>query len=145
MTNENFTSEHFIRKDLKSYVEARLEHWADWYSKHNDYGLGYRRYSTEYQLMRSGGDFIRGTQQFILPSNKAAEQMELFVSQLADGDEAHKKIADVLRHHYFTRGNESQKAKAINMSTSHYRVLLGMAKYWLEGRLCVFLCPKSKN
>src|SRR4051812_3042610 len=119
------------------YVEYRLERWADWNRRKNDNGLGYAKESTIYRMMHIGclskenNSNYSDHPAFTMPAE--IEETETLIKQMW---EANHKIADALRKFYL--GNErtvGQKAKALGVSVSQFRVHVDMAKCWLAGRL----------
>ena len=119
-----------MKNDFLSYVDQRLEEWANWYAKGNLYGLGYPTCSHEYKVMKS--DFIRSTAQQTLPCNESAEQIEALVVEM---ESQGGKLASALRQQYFGSGSAVKRAKALGISYPQFRVYIGMARQWLAGRL----------
>jgi len=120
------------------YVEERLAQWADWYSRGNLFGLGYPSISMEYRLMREGTVVRTSGKHQSLPSNEAAEEIESLVKEMS---EQNVRMALVLRCHYFNHGSLRIKAKKLDISYTHYRHYVELAKQWLLGRLTI---PRDK-
>jgi len=118
--------------DISSYLERRLEEWANWYSCYGDLGLGYPHKSIEGKLIDNGGILIKRTQPHDFASNTDAEEIENFVTELA---KQNPSLAIVLREEYFSSGITHQKARRVNLSYSHFRTQLDKAKQWMLGRL----------
>lgn len=114
------------------YVQQRLAHWADWFSRGNLYGLGYPPCSIEYRLMTEG---IVRTQHHGSPpiaTNKAAEEMEVLVKEMSLQN---NKMALVLRCYYFYSGSLRRQAKQVGMSYTSFKAYVDMGHQWLAGRL----------
>lgn len=117
--------------DILQYIERRLEEWADWYSRGNNYGLGYPSCSILYRLMKEG-HIIRSSGPKPLPTNEAAEEIESLIKIMAQQNQT---MALALRCQYFTQGSLRQKAKQLNMSHTQFKHYVDMAHQWLAGRL----------
>lgn len=113
-------------------IEERLNDWADWILRQNDWGLGYPKQSIEAYLMKYGNTVIQHSNQPVLLNNPDAEEIEKQISVLAKQT---KMLADALRVYYLTVGTMEQKAKKLNTSYTQLKVRLSMAKQWLAGRL----------
>lgn len=124
-----------MKRDINAYVEGRLQQWAEWHTRNNDNGIGYRRQSNEYLIMRDKGVMIKGTTQFYLPTNNEAEEIERLICEFAQYSIAHGKMADALVQNYCYRGSVKQKAKDLGYTRSYFLELVGRARQWVEGRL----------
>jgi hypothetical protein len=120
----------------KKYVEARLTHWAEWYSKDDPFGLSYPNCSMEYRLQREGhiekGPHTRG-----IRVNEAADEIEDLVREMADYN---LRLAEALRAYYFTQGSLRRKVtqlKHLDIARSHtfFKYHVDMAHVWIAGRL----------
>lgn len=114
------------------YVEKRLNQWADWCLRGNDYGLGFPKKTMEAKLKDGGGIWVKVTGEKPLPSNPQAEHIESLIKELA---QLRKYLALVVSMQYLTQGIPKQKAKKIELSYSRYYTYLALAKHWLDGRL----------
>lgn len=56
-----------MHHEFESYVDFRLQQWAEWFSRGNCYGIGYPSSSIEYRLMKEG----------VMARNKYAKQVLL--------------------------------------------------------------------
>ena len=118
--------------NIINVIEKRLNVWADWIMRQNDWGLGYPKQSIEAHLMKYGNIVIQQSNQPVLMSNPDAEEIENEISVLAKQTQI---LADALRVYYLTIGTMEQKAKKLNVSHAQLRIYLNMAKQWLAGRL----------
>jgi hypothetical protein len=116
---------------ISEMVEQRLEEWADWILRNNDFGLGYPKQSIEAYLMKYGNVVIQQSNQPGCFTNPRAEEMEMQISLLAKQT---RILADALRINYLTIGTLQEKAKKINKSPAQLKIYLSMAKQWLAGR-----------
>lgn len=113
------------------YLEIRLEQWASWYLRGNFYGLGYSHCALEYRLLWEG-NIQRNNGPRPLASNKAAEEIEELVKQMA---EYNSTMAKALRCQYFVSGTLRTRSARLQMSHSHFKHCVDMAHQWLAGRL----------
>ncbi|MFT3741105.1 MAG: hypothetical protein QM752_00205 [Gammaproteobacteria bacterium] len=114
------------------YVRERLEQWADWYIRGNDFGLGYPKCSIEYR-MRTEGRMQKRRGVKPLPSNEAAEEVENLIKEMA---EHHNRLmADAIRCQYLVTGTLRTRANRLNVSHSGFKSLVDMGEQWLTGRL----------
>ena len=124
------------QENVGKYVEKRLQEWADWFIRGNTYGIGYPPES--FITMLEKGITAKKKKTFkipILPTNESAEEMEKFVVEMAHQN---RQMADALRKYYFGREPTLQlKAKIFGVSGAQFKILLGMARQWLAGRLSV--------
>lgn len=121
---------------FSKYIENRLQEWADWYIRGNNHGIGFPPES--FITMLEKGITIKKKKSFnlpILPSNESAEEMEKFVVEMS---RQNQQMANALRKYYFGREPTIQlKAKAFGVSGAQFKILLGMARQWLAGRLSI--------
>ncbi len=115
-----------------TYLEERLNEWADWIVRYNAYGVGYPHKTIEARLREEGGILISGTGQFHPPTNPRAEEIERCLTVL---NEQIPKLANAVRAYYLEPGLIKHRAKKAGCSYSQFRVLVDMAKVWLKGRL----------
>ena len=120
-----------MRKDFIDYVEKRLEHWAQWYSLGNHYGLGYKSESIAHVLMTIGV-MIKSTGINSLPCDKEAEEIETLICDLHKQNEG---LAHALHIHFLTEGSIRSKAKKFAIDRDRLSYNLDMARQWLAGRL----------
>jgi len=125
-----------MQNDVIQYVERRLEEWADWYLRYNDFGLGYPKKSLEARLMETGGYLVKTTGPVYPPENVEAEEIEGLVAEIARQT---PKLAQALRAQYFDRGTLPFKARKIGVSRTQFKVYVDMGKQWLAGRLSIRL------
>lgn len=123
-----------MKKDL-NYVEMRLQQWAEWYGRHKDHGIGYRKQSNEYLIMRDKGVMIKGTTQFCLPTDEAAEEIERLLCEFIQYGEAHQKMVKAFINCYVETGVMQHKAEAAGVSLACLKTWMGLIKHWLMGRL----------
>lgn len=117
-----------------NYVRERLQQWADWYIRGNDFGLGYPKCSIEYR-MRTEGRLQKRRGPKPLPVNEAAEEIEAFIKEMA---EHHNRLmAEALRCQYLVTGTYRTRAKRLNVSYSGFKSLVDMGEQWLAGRLSI--------
>lgn len=125
-----------VSKDISKYIENRLQEWADWFIRGNNHGIGYPPES--FITMLEKGVNIKRKKDFklpILPTNESAEEMEKFVVEMS---RQNQQMANALRKYYFGREPTiSLKAKAFGVSGAQFKILLGMARQWLAGRLSI--------
>jgi hypothetical protein len=125
-----------MNKVLKSnnyldYVEQRLEHWANWFSRYHDDGSGYKSYTRAYVLILLR-TMIQRSPNTQLPYDEDAEEIEDIISDMAKYDE---KMAKVLCTQYIGKGTVSERAKKLGMSYARFRNYVDMARRWVAGRL----------
>lgn len=70
-----------MTSNLSELLEIRLQDWADWYGKQQDFGMGYPRESLEYKLWRDGV-LVRVKGIAPQPDNPYAEEMEMWICLL---------------------------------------------------------------
>ncbi len=120
--------------DINRYIESRLQEWADWFLRGNNYGIGYPHES--FITMLEKGLTAKKKKAFklpILPTCESAEEIEKFVVEMLHQN---RPMAEALRKYYFGREPTIQlKAKAFGISEPQFKVLLRMARQWLAGRL----------
>jgi hypothetical protein len=125
-----------MNEEFIKYVDQRLEQWAKWYSSGNSYGLGYPRRSIEHVMMTEGIIAKTGKSN-ILPCNEEAEEIEAFVLEM---ESQNKKMAAILRYHYFEPGAlriqaENYSAEYSPISYNTFKDNVDMARQWFAGRL----------
>lgn len=129
--------------DISKYVETRLQEWADWFIRGNTYGIGYPHESAITMVKK--GVTVKKKKDFklpILPTNESAEEVEKFVVEMSHQN---RQMADALRKFYFGREPTiALKAKAFGVSAAQFKILLGMARQWLAGRLSANKTPTNK-
>lgn len=111
------------------YLENRLNQWAEWYSKNDLQALGYPTRAREHHAL-SIGNIHQGSKP--LPYNEEAEEIELFVRELANQKPI---IASALRYYYFEPGSLRMKASKLHLSHTQFKHYIDMAHYWLAGRI----------
>lgn len=117
---------------MQDYVHYRLDQWADWYLRGNQYGLGYPKKNIMARLIDEGGILIKGTSHHSPSTNVQAEEIEMIVKSLAKQSQ---KLAEALRVQYFEQGTVPFKAKRMGLSYTQFKVHVDMAKQWVAGRL----------
>lgn len=123
-----------IHADVSKYIENRLQDWADWFIRGNNYGIGYPPESFITMLEKGITVKRKGSAKLsVLPTNESAEEIEKFVVEMS---RQNHQMADVLRKYYFGREPTIQlKAKSFGISEPKFKILLRMARQWLAGRL----------
>lgn len=121
-----------MKKNIHTYIDYRLELWADWCVRILDFGLGYPRQSLESKAMQYGGVVISGNMPKTLPTNADAEEIETLICDLA---KQNLKLANALRVYYLEPGPIKSKAKKLSISYSQFKVFVDMGKQWITGRL----------
>ena len=120
-------------QDLMSYVEQRLDEWAEWSLRRFDAGLGYPKQSLLYQLLLYGQGLSHVKGPLALPVNAPAEEMEEMIHRLK---KSCPFLAEVLIERYLGRGrNKAEKAELLGLGTSQYSAELYAAKACLAGML----------
>ena len=118
---------------LDKYIERRLQTWADWFMR-DLHGLGYSRESS-IMMFQKGIKFgkDKAYNLLVLQTNESAEEIEKLVVEMSGQN---LKMADALRKYYLGREPILRlKAKALGISEAQFKILLGMARQWLAGRL----------
>ena len=128
------------QNDFYSYIEARLEDWAEWHLKSCGSGLGYPRKNILAQLRDNGGLIIRGVGRKVPNSNLAAEEVEMMLSKL---HQQMPQLVEVIRVHYLNPYNHESKAIEKGYSRSLYYSYLRLAREWVRGYLSVRSCEWS--
>ncbi|MEO8964505.1 MAG: hypothetical protein ABI370_07530 [Gammaproteobacteria bacterium] len=120
-----------IEEDFMNYVEKRLDHWAQWYSTGNYYGLGFHSETIEYVLM-TVGVLIKSTSIKPTPCDEEAEEIEALIIEMAKHN---IKMAMALKIQYLSKRKARDRSAELNVCATKFRIYVDMAKQWLAGRL----------
>ena len=118
--------------DFMNYVQQRLEHWAQWFTRGNYYGLGYKLIKLIEYVLMTVGIIVKSTLPKPLPCDEEAEEIEALIKTMCKQNEY---LANTLRHYYLTNGSLREKAARLNISHVHFKYCVDMAHQWLAGRL----------
>lgn len=129
-----------MSEDPIDYIQSRLKHWAEWYSKGNGSGLGYLSCSIEYRLMTEGM-IIRKFGPSPLACNEEAEEIETLLREMS---EQNKHLAAALRHCYLNRGGLRIKGKSFNVTHQQFKIYMIMGHHWLAGRMSLIIQKRNK-
>jgi hypothetical protein len=119
-----------MEKNMIIYLENRLNQWAEWYSKNDLKALGYPTNARECRTLTAMNHYSYRSKP--LPYNEEAEEIELFVRELAKQKPI---IASALRYYYFEPGSLRTKASKLHLSHTQFKHYIDMAHYWLAGRI----------
>ena len=117
--------------NFMNYIERRLEHWAEWHSTGNYYGVGFHSETIEYVLM-TVGIMVKSTGIKPLPCDEDAEEIEMLISEMSVQN---NELANALRIQYLYNGSTRTKSKEFRIPRPHLTRLTDMARQWLAGRL----------
>jgi hypothetical protein len=118
-------------KEFATYLEYRLQEWAEWFSKGNFYGVGFPSCTVEYRLMTEA--LINQQSGYkSLHCNSDAEEIELLINEMA---EQNFKMALALRTQYFKKRKAQDYSSEVGVSGTRFRGFVEMGKQWLAGRL----------
>lgn len=120
------------KTDFDSYVEQRLEQWAEWYMSGNHCGLGYPPRNILQRLREEGGILINGTGMKSFPVNSDAEEIEGLVVRLGI---LYKPYAEALHIRYFNKLTQISQAKCRGYTERKYQLYLRYAHMWMKGYL----------
>lgn len=114
----------------KAELDAQFYGWALWYASRRDGGIGYKKQTIEYELMRTG-TLIRGTGEYVPPTNEDAERMERIITRMwPEQQEAVKwKYLRVMP-------NDKARAREMGVATTTYQLYLREAQQFVLGALC---------
>lgn len=119
---------------IDTYLESRLQEWAEWLRTGNFLNIGYQRQSSI--AMFSEGKSIDKTRKSktTVDVNAQAEEIEKMISEMA---QYRPTMADCLRYHYLNQQSLRNSAKKLGISHTQYKLHVQMAKEWLVGRMSV--------
>lgn len=130
------TSPNETSKDAKSailsYIDERLQEWAEWTKRGSRLGMGYPPCSLEYRLMTEGRVTRNHYGSKPMPTHAAAEEMELLIKEMAT---QHRKMADIIKSYYLQSGGIRQNARNLHISHASFEMHLNTSRWWLAGRL----------
>jgi hypothetical protein len=132
-----------MSKDLEEQLEDRLIVWGDFFGRRmqNAFGIGYPSNSAVYAILIGGGR-SQYTGPRDLPSHPDAEEIEAWVTELADMSQRHLLWAKALRERYVTAPykNSSTLGREAGVSERSFEQRVCDAKKVMLGMLM-----KSKN
>ena len=115
------------------YLEARLQEWSEWLTIGNELNIGYHSRSSI--AMFADGKISNQKNNYSPKSISVNEHAEEIESMIVDLAKYKPIMADCLRYHYLNQASLRVSAKKLNISYTHYKFYIQMAKQWLVGRM----------